>query len=141
MSNHIKLGYQPTHQEADGLALVPFFKKFSYTWEDLDASDDIYFPVPEGSVVLGIVHVVTAVFDGGSEACLIGDADQDDGWAAAADTDVANTDLVAYYSVGDAPHYPQGKYFPTAGYIKVAHATGLTEGEADLYVQFLTAGE
>lgn len=83
--------------------------------------------VPAGSFVpaYGVSVLITTILDGGTPSMTIGDPTAADGWLTSAN--ITETTVGAYNSVAGT-YSVTGKYYPTAGVINCALATGLTAG-------------
>ncbi len=125
---------QVTHQEADGIASLPYAKKFAYTYSDLDASHKLYIPIDAGTTVLYLTHRVTTAFAGGTPSATVGDSSSATAYLVSADiTEVSAGNFVssAFATTPVAP-----KYYANANYLVITHASGLTDGAGELVVYY-----
>jgi hypothetical protein len=135
----VKSSHIPAHQEADGLVYLPYMKRYAYKSEELDPSTfKKSFPIPAGTLVLGVLHRVTEQFAGGTPAIMIGDSSGAERWASlnggSADDILPGTLNHVFCSLNKGGMQP--KYYPSADRIELTGVTGLTQGEGEVYVIF-----
>jgi hypothetical protein len=128
----VKTQFLATHQQSDGDALLPYLKEYDYGVADL-VSDKYTIPVPAGSLILGVTHVVTQVWNGTTPVVDVGDGTDADAFIAAAST--ATLNAVASSLAGAAAN-AGGYYFPASGKIVLTHTTAATTGASKVLVQY-----
>lgn len=74
----VQAHFKVTHQEADSLVYTPVLKVLTYTYEDMDGSNIVQFPIEAGTRILGVMHRVTAAINGTQQALIVGDPDDTD---------------------------------------------------------------
>jgi hypothetical protein len=126
--------FKVTHQESDGLANAIYARKFAYAWDDLDAADDYYIPIDAGTTILFLTHRVTTAFAGGTPSLTVGDSAAVDTYLISADVGETSLNDVAGSLTATTPVEP--KYYASANYIRICHATGLTAGGGELVVYY-----
>jgi hypothetical protein len=112
-------------------------KRYTYTYADLDATTfKKSFPIPAGTLVLGVLHRVTTVFAGGTPALTIGDSVTADLWASLNTTNPDDINPTALNNVflSVAKGGIQAKYYALTDRLIVTGVTGLTAGAGEIFV-------
>ncbi len=126
--------FQVTHQESEGVASLPYARKFAYTYADLDSNHKFFIPIDAGTTILHLTHRVTTAFAGGTPSATVGDSGSTTKYLASSDiSEVTLNDMADSLTAG-SPVEPQ--YYASANYIVVTHASGLTDGAGELVVYY-----
>lgn len=126
--------FKVTHQQSDGLAQAMYARKFTYTWEDLDASNKLYIPIDAGTTILFLTHRVTTAFSGGTPSLTIGDSNSATTFLISADMTETSLNDVASSLTATTPVEP--KYYASADYILLTHAADLAAGAGEVVVYY-----
>jgi len=132
----VKSSHKITHQQADGLVYLPFAKRYSFNFADLDVSLKAYIPVEAGTWVLGVAaHIVTAFGDGGTPALIIGDSDTANGYIPTTIIDPAVLNASSC-SIGGTGTFAQGKYYAATNMIILDFTEVVTPGTIEVFVLY-----
>ena len=123
----VKASHKATHQEAEGMAYVPFEKVLIADWDDMDASRNVYFPIDAGTFIYRIVARCLETVAGGTPAFNLGDSD-------AADTFIADGDTME--TAGDIFLEDAPKFYAVADYLVANFQVSVSGGIVELRVMY-----
>jgi len=106
---------------------IPSVKVYHYDHAEADASFQVDIPVPAGTMIMSMSHVVEEAFAGGTPSVQVGDGSTPELFIASSAITEGTLNNMAYSNVR--------KWFPTAGMIRVTLVTGLTAGKGALHVE------
>lgn len=130
----IKSQNKATHQQADGAVFLPYEKVFVAKVADMDASNNVSFPIDAEQFVLDIIARCVTSISGGTPAVLVGDGTDPDGYVVAGDA-LETAGAVVKVSKGSAA-FAHGKYYSSSDRLIVNFNSGATAGEIELRVLF-----
>lgn len=119
-----------THQEIDSMGYSPYWRKFAFTFEDLDASYKFMVPIQAGDYIMGVALKVTTKFDNTATA-TVGDSGDVDEFVTSSDVHTAVTVFTSLLLSADAV---KGKSYAADDYLVVTLSALPTVGEAELCV-------
>ncbi len=133
----IQSAYDVGRDEFAVTGFQSYFRKFVINYDDF-ASGLYKIPVEAGRIVLGVIAIVSGVFDG-TPSLDVGTGADDDAFVDSTDSDIDLTSAGAFYNrEGGANAAPRGVNYAAAGLVSVKlTATNPSKGKLTVLVHEL----